>query len=60
MMANTTADRCKKCFALSRPSEDTLVKSQPCDCDSPHIAPALRLSPGLFDFIFSIIDKEPT
>jgi hypothetical protein len=57
-MPTTTADRCKKCFALYRPSEDTLVKSQTCGCDSPHIARKLKLSPGLFDFIFrAIIDK---
>jgi hypothetical protein len=57
-MPTTTADRCKKCSAPYMQQESAFAKSQACGCDSPHIAPALRLSPGLFDFIFSIIDKE--
>jgi hypothetical protein len=58
-MPATTTDRCKKCFALYRPSEETLVKSQHCGCNDPHISRKLKLSPGLFDFIFrAIIDKE--
>ena len=60
MMANTTADRCKKCSAPYMPQESALAKSQACDCNDPHISRKLKLSPGLFDFIFSIIDKENT
>jgi hypothetical protein len=40
--------------------ESAFAKSQACDCNDPHIARKLKLSPGLFDFIFrAIIDKEP-
>jgi len=58
-MPTTTADRCKKCFAPYLPQEHTFAKTQSCDCNDPHIACKLKLSPGLFDFIFrAIIDKE--
>jgi hypothetical protein len=41
------------------PQESAFAKSQTCDCNDPHIARKLKLSPGLFDFIFrAIIDKE--
>ena len=59
MMANTTTDRCKKCSTPYIPDESAFAKVQACDCFDPHIARKLKLSPGLFDFIFrAIIDKE--
>ena len=54
MMANTTADKCKKCFVPYKPQENTLAKFPACECADPHIADALRLSPGMFDFIFRV------
>jgi hypothetical protein len=57
-MPATTTDRCKKCLAPYIPDESAFAKSQACDCDDPHIARKLKLSPGLFDFIFrAVIDK---
>jgi hypothetical protein len=57
-MPTTTTDRCKKCFAPYIPQESAFAKSQACDCLDPHIARRLKLSPGMFDFIFrAIIDK---
>jgi hypothetical protein len=41
------------------PQESAFAKVQSCDCFDPHIARKLKLSPGLFDFIFrAIIDKD--
>jgi hypothetical protein len=58
MPTTTTADKCKKCFARYMPQESAFAKTQSCDCNDPHIARKLKLSPGLFDFIFrAIIDK---
>jgi hypothetical protein len=53
-MSTTTADRCHKCFVPYKPQENTLAKIQACDCLDPHIARKLKLSPGMFDFIFGV------
>lgn len=62
-MNTTTADKCHKCFTPYRPQENTIAKIQSCECADPDVPATLKMSPGLFDFIFrtnrAIDNKEP-
>jgi len=58
-MPNTTAVRCKKCLVPYKPQENTFEKVQACECADPDMPVTLKMSPGLFDFIFRAAKKEP-